>query len=149
MCSKAPAAQVLCGAVNGSLNATSKAALASKAVNGSGYAPYGSTPTAFLDNFLKQPYSWFNASNAYYAIDPPGAPFGYLCFVSCDGQVSCVVKISFYVRTTCSSFLLNLTVPDTNVLLTALSTACMSRTSPQFACCQQCSCQADSVVKDP
>ena len=66
-------------AVNGSLNTTSKAAIISRAVNGSGYgaAPgagygsYGGQP-GFLNLFTQQPAQWFNVSSIYAETDPPG-----------------------------------------------------------------------------
>ncbi|DBA92269.1 TPA: hypothetical protein ACH3X2_003703 [Trebouxia sp. C0005] len=65
-------------AINGSLNTTSKAAIDSRAVNGSGYssAPgaaygaYGNQP-GFLNGFTQQPAQWFNASAVYVQTDPP------------------------------------------------------------------------------
>ena len=58
-------------AVNGSLNATSKAAIISRSVNGSGYGDYKNS-AGFLDGFTKQPAQWFNVSALYLATDPPG-----------------------------------------------------------------------------
>lgn len=61
-----------CCAVNGSLNASSKAAQVTRAVNGSGYGAFGN-PSQYLDGLSSQnPAAWFNLSNTFAAIDPPG-----------------------------------------------------------------------------
>ena len=62
---------VLSSAVNGSLNASSKAAIISRSVNGSGYGDYKNS-AGFLDGFTQQPAQWFNVSAQYIATDPPG-----------------------------------------------------------------------------
>lgn len=70
--SKGPKFDALLFAVNGSLNATSKAALISAAVNGSGYGVYGN-PTGYLDGLSHDnPAAWFNLSTNFARIQPPG-----------------------------------------------------------------------------
>ena len=57
--------------MNATLNATSKAQIISRSVNGSGYGVYKNT-VGFLDGFTQQPAQWFNASLQYSLTDPPG-----------------------------------------------------------------------------
>lgn len=92
ICAVELTACVLCSAVNGSLNATSKAAIISASVNGStpsavpgaGYGVYGNQP-GFLSGFTQQPTQWFNASSIYDETDPPGGKQYHLlvCTQSC------------------------------------------------------------------
>ncbi|KAL0038112.1 hypothetical protein WJX79_003329 [Trebouxia sp. C0005] len=62
-------------AINGSTNTTSKAAIISRAVNGSGYGTYGNQP-GFLSGFSQQYPQWFNASAVYAETDPPANSTG-------------------------------------------------------------------------